>query len=356
MKTVAKRSPPQGSRDLGLDLIRVIACVAVVLLHCLYTPQFETATLVMYQLCVFAVPWFFMASGYILLNRESVSWRYVLRKLLGILRIVVIWNTVVYVAELAGLILVDGTNKAELIQWAKRYVSYTVRSVFQRGRLWQFWYLGALGAIYLLLPVIHRILGKQEVRPRRMAVCWCVLLVVCVAVQTMGLVAGHPVQEPIHQTLRLWSTFQFFLLGGLMPRMIGWMKEKLSLRIHVILAAVLTVGSLFWRLLSDELWLHGILAEYFYDDLLTIVWIAVAFALMMRLSLGKTMALVAQRSAPLIMGVYILHVPIRGVIRDLFQITGSVQRLGYTVAVLALSTLFTVILRKLPFGKDLTQI
>lgn len=61
----------KGQRNLNLDLVRILACVAVVGLHTvrLNGSFFYVA---LYNICGFAVPAFFMASGYMLLNRDAL--------------------------------------------------------------------------------------------------------------------------------------------------------------------------------------------------------------------------------------------------------------------------------------------
>lgn len=346
------------TRNKNLDLIKLISCVAVVVLHSLYTPTYETST-VIYQLCAFAVPCFFMASGYVLLNKQSVGWGYVFRKLLGIARIVVVWHMIVCVGELLKAAVRDGWNQVDYLSILKNYVNYTVRSVFQRGTLWQFWYLGATGILYLLLPLLHRFLGlggKVSQRPRRAMVCWGILLATSVALQTACMIAGRPLQQSVYQTLRLWTTLQYFLLGGLMPVLIRWLGGKLSLKSHVVLAVAATVLSLAWRLFADATLLQGVLVEYYYDDLLTVVWIMLMFSVLMRVKLTPFFEAVATRTAPVIMGVYILHVPFRDFFREFFPITGSLERLMWAGVVCAVSFLCAFIIRKLPFGKHLIEI
>ena len=56
-------------RNTNIDLIRAIACFAIVGLHS-FTKD-EAISSWIYYLCGFAVPFFFMASGYFLLNRKD---------------------------------------------------------------------------------------------------------------------------------------------------------------------------------------------------------------------------------------------------------------------------------------------
>ncbi len=341
----------QPARNQNLDLIKLISCVAVVMLHCLYTTYFAPSSLV-YHLCAFAVPCFFMSSGYILLNKSSVSWRYVGKKLLSIIWIVVMWNIIISSVSMVKQ-LSDGTGIATvLIDLAKQMI----RGLFQRGIMWSFWYLGATAILYLSLPLLHKLLGRVSETPRRALTLWSVFFACSVAVQTLCLVKGRPVHEPVHQTLRLWSLFQYFLLGGLMPAIVKWLEQRLTVRMHLILAAVLTLLSLGWRLYADLTIIHSSLVESYYDDLPTILWIAMLFSGLMRVKPGKMLGRIVTWATPLTMGVYIIHVPLRNWLRGYLDVVGSVKRMGFALLICAVSFLLTYLLRKIPFGKNLTQI
>ena len=48
----------------------------------------------MYYICGFAIPFFFMSSGYFLLNRGKINFKYSIKKNCAIIRIVFIWNLI----------------------------------------------------------------------------------------------------------------------------------------------------------------------------------------------------------------------------------------------------------------------
>ena len=55
-------------RDIGIDVLRLVACCAVVGLHT-FTKGLTDVSTVAYYASSFAIPVFFMASGAFLLNR-----------------------------------------------------------------------------------------------------------------------------------------------------------------------------------------------------------------------------------------------------------------------------------------------
>ena len=52
-------------RNTNIDLVRIVACIAVVGLHTFPREQ-SVGTLLAYYLCGFAIPFFFMSSGFFL--------------------------------------------------------------------------------------------------------------------------------------------------------------------------------------------------------------------------------------------------------------------------------------------------
>ena len=59
-------------RNINLDMVKIIACISVIGLH---TSQKDISAFnaALYYLCGFAVPVFFMSSGYILLDKGGTA-------------------------------------------------------------------------------------------------------------------------------------------------------------------------------------------------------------------------------------------------------------------------------------------
>lgn len=92
-------------RNENIDLIRAMACLAVVGLHSF--AKDEDISSWFYYLCGFAVPFFFMASGFFLLNRGRLQWMYCVGKILGIIKIVFGWNALMILLKVMKSILTN---------------------------------------------------------------------------------------------------------------------------------------------------------------------------------------------------------------------------------------------------------
>lgn len=60
------------NRIVGLDLLKIIACLGVVGLHTIGKDSSEINR-ILYYLCGYAIPCFFMVHGYFILNKAELS-------------------------------------------------------------------------------------------------------------------------------------------------------------------------------------------------------------------------------------------------------------------------------------------
>lgn len=185
-------------RIQSLDLVKIVAMLMVLMLHVNVFKDWSRtgSTGAYYALAGIAIPLFFMTSGYLMANKAA-DWKYVARKIWGILRFTLIISLVVY-----GLsYLIHGSARFPFPQ-----------CLIQRDGLAVFWYFGAMILVYASLPVLLRIINNQ-----RYFVCALVCLVifgqVMFTINHWGFEGRHP-----WQTFRLHYWYMYFLLGAYMRR------------------------------------------------------------------------------------------------------------------------------------------
>ena len=142
-------------RNLNLDLIKIIAMVFVVGLHTGTTFYIGNINVNRYYiLTIFgaAIPLFFTVSGYLLLGRKNIDWRYSIKKIWGIVRFVFV------VCWIYWLIMLIFTQEPH---WDKLYKD-PLGAFVMGGNFWQFWYFGAMSLVYLLYPFLNRIFDKKQ--------------------------------------------------------------------------------------------------------------------------------------------------------------------------------------------------
>ena len=260
--------------------------------------SFVTAAL--YYLCGFAVPTFFLQSGYFLLNRGQVDISYAKRKCWGVIRVVVCWNAVIAILKVLKAFLARGSVMMDLLN----FPLVCIKCLVQKGMLWHFWYLGALLVIYLMLPLLTRVAYKKKL----LLVCTCGI---AVTLEFVSYWLGYPVQKYIIQTFRLWTWLFYFMLGSEMNRMKQWISEHFSVGAHTIIFVIYTLLLLGFQLyVGTYLLTEGtkrLHAEYFYDSLFEVGWIILLFSMIQRISISEYVKRLISFSSSLTMGVYVIH-------------------------------------------------
>lgn len=207
MNSLAPIGHKDRERDINIDFLKIIACIAVVGLHTLQK-DLSAANALMHYFCGFAIPVFFFSTGYILLQRKEITFRYCLKKCLNIARVVVIWNIGVNLCVACLKILLG--KEFDFISFLQD-ISY--RPFIQKGRMWQFWFLGAMMILYMLLPLIHKTVYGENKKWGRF---WGIFALTCVCIQAVSLCMNTPIQKNVIQTFRIWTWIQYFSMGGVL--------------------------------------------------------------------------------------------------------------------------------------------
>jgi surface polysaccharide O-acyltransferase-like enzyme len=136
-------------RIIGIDLIKVIACFLVVVIH---TCPDKGYISVLFHLTTVSLPAFFMVNGYLLFNKTCKDFWYSYKKIIRIL--------------ILGL-LIGGIYSAYVVITGKQseysnpfYTTY--HGFFSRGPLIYLWFLTELMKIYLVFPLLDYLFLKRK--------------------------------------------------------------------------------------------------------------------------------------------------------------------------------------------------
>ena len=197
--------------------------------------------LAMSDAAVYSIPLFFMTSGYLLLDRNKVSYKYSFHKILGIVRFVLLITSILWLA----LGMRHGEN----------YLIYTFGCFLQKGGMGIFWYFGAMILIYLLLPLLHSL---YKIHKKSFATLTIVLFVISNAVFLLNFFNIH-VENATIQTFRLWNWVFYFNMGGLIKEY----QVKIKFPIVILLFVVSDVLLMYLTPLMPTIY-----CEYFYPSLM----------------------------------------------------------------------------------------
>lgn len=171
-------------RGRCLDFVKGIACIGVVFIHVLFP---GTAGTVIQKLSQFAVPVFFMASGYYAYREDRDMKPDILRRLFKVIRLTAV-SVVFYFLFTAVCRAADG----RLIEWLKqipapanlaKLILFADFSLIEAKHLW---FLPALAMSYLILYFIER-KNARRTAYRFLPALFVLKLVVSTIVNTCGL-------------------------------------------------------------------------------------------------------------------------------------------------------------------------
>jgi len=317
------KSKTENKRNFGIDLAKILACVAVIGLH---TVQREISYVnsSLYYLCGFAVPVFFMCSGYMLIGRKP-DYVYSIRKSASILLLMLQWGA--FVNAIKHICIVVNQKDGASFSIAE-YLFDVFTGGLRRGAeiCWHFWYLIALIIVYMLLPAINILLCNEKektVNVRRLLILWGMLVLFSVAVQLLSYTQLRPLQKAVNQPLRIWTWLQYFLLGSIARHC----TEKLKGINFKVWAVVLSIAVCAAQNYMGRNVIHDMHAEYFYDSPLTIMWCFALFASLQNLRLQPKHQDIIQQLSAYTFGVYIIHPLLMRIVSlfvDKFSIIGGI--------------------------------
>ena len=330
---------PQTKRNINLDLAKILACFAVVGLHTGIPGK------MVYNFCGFAIPFFFMASGFMLFQKKEVQFAYVMRKVFQIVKLVIFWNIMFLIVQLICSIM---KGDLQLVLQVRNLPLDIVKSFLHRGNMAHFWYFGALIFLYCFIWGIYAI-GFDKLNDRFLALSRIlgIVFVICLFFQITSYIFNKPVQRELYQTFRIWTWIFYAVLGGMMPRLIP--KIKIGVKIHTGLFLALSIASVMYFQWIEKNVIKNGHVEFLYDSFVMMCWTAVFFSLIMRIRVHSCVQIRIKKLQPLTLGVYIVHWIIRSVVLSIISIPEGVGSLIWFIVLTVLSFLSVYILKKIPF-------
>lgn len=336
-------------RNIGLDLLKIIACFAVVVLHVtgivpINNVGYSLKT-TLYYIAGFAVPTFFMVNGYSLLNKDKLSYRYVSKKILNIILVVFAWNVVLFLIKLIAEKKITNPFQTSL------------SSLVQGDYFWQFWFFGALMIIYLVLPLIHKPFSK--LKPA--IIMTAILVAICLAVDMTSIVRSifgqTIVQSHVRQTFRLWTWLAYYLLGGLLGKkeIKDFVAKHLSVLVNwlIVIISIIIISIYQYRMTFVFM---DVRAESFYDNIFTFIYVISLFILICRQDFAKYKNTLIQKVSNNVMGIYILHVTIMFTMVRIYKFNTLFTNISLVFIVFIISLTASLIISKISLANKLIKI
>lgn len=328
------------SRNTNIDLSKSIACLGILGLHCIGYVNYT-----LYYICTFSVPVFFMVNGYLMFNKQSVTVKYSLGKILSLLRIIIIWNLIITIPMM--ILKHKFINPLDQIG----------NSVIQQGYLWHFWFFGTLILLYLLLVPLHKLVNHPKFGLTIHIVLCTLLLILCILNTVYSCYSHYPMGILIPQSLRLWISLFYYLSGGLIAKVVD---KKVYKNLPIIpLAIFVFILGIVCNYGQKHLGLYmysNRAAEHFYDELTVIIWCISIFILFLKINIPEKLCKVIIGFSKLSLGVFIIHPLILKVSETFFEIKTTPQAIALWGLITILSVITAFVISKIPYVKKLIEL
>ena len=328
-------------RNINLDLLKVLACVGVVLLHTTMGGFKDTGSwnllTYLYYLGTYSIPLFFMVNGYLLLGKREITSHYILQKVKWILITVSSWNIIVWLFKR---------------DFTVNPIKKIVGSLIQKGYFFQFWFFGALILIYLCLPILSKFLNSK----RRYLYILALLIVIGFIVELANIFFQRPLQTHVMQTFRLWTWFFYYILGGYIAQFnVDNLKYRFKNWMKIVSMLLVLISPIILFFLAKTTY-HNFFAEYFYDILFVKVVSLGLFLTIFSRSLNqdrnKWIVFLANQT----MGVFIIHTYIMKVWEKLFGFNFVGAYLLFALFTLSVSFIIVGMLMKIPYFNRIVKL
>lgn len=329
-------------REYGLDLLKVFACLGVVAIHTLHVNK-GLPNMVFAMSATVCIPIFLLVGGYLMLKRPGFNWRYAGKKIATILLVCLAWETLHAAAHFVAY------------REIRPFVQSWLLDFFQQGLFYHFWYMGALIFMYLVMPLLDKLMQRSPTTYRNILIGLSVFNGV---LDLILMFTGSRILMSIPQSLRLHFWLFYAMLGGWIarnPEPVAKLRSKLRLW-HVL--AVLGTAILYVRYLGR--WAYGgTELELFYGSAVVQLCSFVVFVYGQGLKLSDRSGKRVVYLGSLTMGIYIMHPFVLAVLNKFvpaFTQGGAAMNLLFWIATTVICGIGTMILQKIPLLNRLLKL
>lgn len=143
------------NRVIYFDILNILACLAVVFLHCngsvhgFQNTRLWKECLVIEVLCYFAVPMFVMISGATLLKyrQRYTTKQYFIKRLVKVVIPWIIWSLIVYIIH---------NKNIDIGNFIKKFMNGSIETIY--------WFFPLIIYLYCIIPVLSILTEKEEYR------------------------------------------------------------------------------------------------------------------------------------------------------------------------------------------------
>lgn len=325
--------------------LRIVATLAVVLIHAstgylnsTYIQDFDwNYANILHSFTRLSVPIFVMISGALLLPKEESPLEFYRKRLLTILPIFLFWTCVYLIYALWKQPRLSSLSSSQLL--------HIILPKLRSGANAHLWYLYLLVGLYLAIPFLHKLVKACSKRELELFIgIWWISLFFSNKVFSlylpsidMGFFTGY---------------FGYLVLGYYLAQF-GFKSSSIKLKagaLYLIIAGFTALGTYYLSL--DQGGLNPLLYGYTAPN--TAVAAAAVFVFFRYLPLQENIARPLNWVNSYSFGIYLSHILFLNYIHPLLPLSTAWKIPTATILTVACSILLSSLLRKLPYGKEIT--
>lgn len=229
----------------------------------------------------------------------------------------------------------------------RAFVQSWVMDFFQQGLFYHFWYMGALILVYLMMPLLDRLMQRSPAAYRNVLIGLCCFNAVTDLILTLN---GNRILMSVPQSLRLHFWLFYAMLGGWIarnPEPVARLRSRLKLW-HVLMMLLAVV---FYVRYAGLYAYGGADLELFYGCFLVQSTAFLVFVYGQGLKLSEKTGKRVVYLGSLTMGIYIMHPFVLAVLNKVvpaFTQGGAVMNLLFWIATTAICGVGTMVLQRIP--------
>lgn len=333
-------------RDLSLDVIKIISCLLVVLMHTLrrYDQSVELHPF-LYYLTRCSMPLFFMASGAVQLTKEKIGYNYCFKKIWNIIKLMLFYYG--FDVLFRFLFRFDFSIDGAIIAVKGAYGDYAV-----------FWFLRTLIMIYLVLPGIHYLYKRCPLYLLLFLGLICVGLDAYNVWNVLYQGASSYIEAPINPQYRLWVWLFYYILGGALYMFLSRnlvRGKTLNWIVASVISSIIAIAYMYYILFYKTDIVNG---GFGYTSIFMMIWVLTTMIAIEKMDFNKKSSIqtIIKVGSSTLLPMFALHAFVIQLFDgEFFSGTYWAQLLGYLLIVIT-TFVISFIITKIPILKPLYKI
>jgi len=321
------------NRNIGLDLLRIIACFGIMILHCI---RFTNDHLLpLYYVGTISVPLFFMISGY-LINSPKLNYKYIFTKILNFIIFIIIWSLII------ALYLHFFLYKQKMY-FSDMIIGTLFGTLTQKDLLSVFWFLWATCFLYLISPFLVKISKNNKLKK----IFIILLSIISEIIFLLNIKYNFLIN--IIQILRIWTSIFYFYIGIYIKNISQNIKTPKHNFFLIILFFAIMI--LFETYIGIK-FLEPPAAEFFYDSFIVKINCILIFVSILKIPKFKFANKITYL-ASLTVGLYPIHKFLIEIISKTIKIQTPFQKIVLLLFIPITSLLICIIIDKIPVIREI---